>query len=186
MSEHVEAPNKAEYRLNEEITCSSVRVIGSDGQMIGVFSPGEALNIAYREELDLVEISPNAVPPVCKILDYGKFRYEMQKKEKEANKKQKKVETKEIKFHVNIGENDLMTKLRHMRDFLNDGNKVKVTLEFRGREVAHTELGANLLNRIQELVTEGHVNQTPSLREREMTMMFIPGPAPVPPMGMRR
>lgn len=152
-----------------------VRVIGSDGEMVGVLSRDEALAMAEDEGLDLVEIQPNADPPVCKIMDFGKFKYEQQKKESEARKKQKIIEIKEIKFRPNTDTHDYEVKMRSVMKFLEGGDKVKVTLRFRGREMAHLELGRKLLERVAEDVTEhGKVEAIPRLEGRQMVMMINP------------
>jgi translation initiation factor IF-3 len=143
--------------------------------MQGVMSAREALIRAYDVGLDLLEISPNAVPPVCKILDYGKYKYEQQKKANEARKKQKVVEIKEIKVRPNIDDHDYDTKMKQMKGFIDDGDKVKVTLRFRGREMAHQELGLALLHRVAADVGDnGKVESMPRLEGRQMVMMIGP------------
>jgi translation initiation factor IF-3 len=143
--------------------------------MIGVMSAREALIRAYDVGLDLVEISPNAVPPVCKILDYGKYKYEQQKKANEARKKQKVVEIKEIKVRPNIDDHDYDVKMKQMKNFIGEGDKVKVTLRFRGREMAHQELGVKVLERIRNDLTElVKVEQMPKLENRQMVMVVAP------------
>jgi translation initiation factor IF-3 len=143
--------------------------------MIGVMSAREALIRAYDVGLDLVEISPNAVPPVCKILDYGKYKYEQQKKANEARKKQKVVEIKEIKVRPNIDDHDYEVKMKQMKSFIGEGDKVKVTLRFRGREMAHQELGVKVLERIRNDLTElVKVEQMPKLENRQMVMVVAP------------
>jgi translation initiation factor IF-3 len=143
--------------------------------MIGVMSAREALIRAYDVGLDLVEISPGAVPPVCKILDFGKFKYEQQKKANEARKKQKVVEIKEVKVRPNIDDHDYDVKMRQMKGFIEEGDKVKVTLRFRGREMAHQELGAKVLERIRaELAEATKVEQFPRLENRQMIMVLAP------------
>ncbi len=143
--------------------------------MIGVMSAREALIRAYDVGLDLVEISPNAVPPVCKILDYGKYKYEQQKKANEARKKQKVVEIKEIKVRPNIDDHDYDVKMKQMRNFIGEGDKVKVTLRFRGREMAHQELGVKVLERIRsDLIELVKVEQMPKLENRQMVMVISP------------
>jgi translation initiation factor IF-3 len=152
-----------------------VRLIDDAGEMIGVMSAREALIRAYDVGLDLVEISPNAVPPVCKILDYGKYKYEQQKKANEARKKQKVVEIKEIKVRPNIDDHDYDVKMKQMRNFIGEGDKVKVTLRFRGREMAHQELGVKVLERIRNDLTElVKVEQMPKLENRQMVMVVSP------------
>ena len=143
--------------------------------MIGVMSAREALIRAYDVGLDLVEISPNAVPPVCGILDYGKYKYEQQKKANEARKKQKVVEIKEIKVRPNIDDHDYEVKMKQMRNFIGEGDKVKVTLRFRGREMAHQELGVKVLERIRnDLIELVRVEQMPKLENRQMVMVVAP------------
>lgn len=143
--------------------------------MIGVMSAREALLRAYEVGMDLLEISPNAVPPVCKILDYGKYKYEQQKKANEARKKQKIVEIKEIKVRPNIDDHDYEVKMRAAKSFIEEGDKVKVTLRFRGREMAHQDLGAKVLERIRtELAEMAKVEQMPRLENRQMIMVLAP------------
>jgi translation initiation factor IF-3 len=152
-----------------------VRLIDQDGEMVGVLSTRDAIARAYAVGLDLVEISPNAEPPVTKILDYGKFKYEQQKKRNEARKKQKIVEIKEVKVRPNIDENDYNVKLRAMKSFIEDGDKVKVTLRFRGREMAHQELGVKVLERIRgDMEADTKVEQMPKMENRQMVMVLSP------------
>ena len=161
--------------MNEEIRAPSVRLIDQTGQMQGVMSAREALRRAYETGLDLVEISPNAEPPVVKILDFGKFKYEQQKKKNEAKKKQKVIEIKEIKVRPNIDENDYQVKLRAMKSFIEEGDKVKVTLRFRGREMAHQEIGVRVLERIRtEMDPMTKVEQMPKMENRQMVMVLTP------------
>jgi translation initiation factor IF-3 len=152
-----------------------VRLIDAQGEMIGVLSVRDALRRATEVGLDLVEISPNAEPPVCKLLDYGKFKYEQQKKKNEARKKQKVVEIKEIKVRPNIDENDYQVKLRAMRNFIDEGDKVKVTLRFRGREMAHQEIGVKVLERIRnDMESDTKIEQMPRMENRQMVMVLAP------------
>ena len=168
-------PSREGPRVNEEIRIPQVRLIDQDGEMIGVLSTRDAIARAYAVGLDLVEISPNAEPPVAKILDYGKFKYEQQKKRNEARKKQKIVEIKEVKVRPNIDENDYNVKLRAMKSFIEDGDKVKVTLRFRGREMAHQELGVKVLERIRgDMETDTKVEQMPKMENRQMVMVLSP------------
>ena len=161
--------------MNEDIRVPQVRLIDQDGEMIGVMSARDALMRAYDVGLDLLEISPNAVPPVCKITDYGKFKYEQQKKANEARKKQKVVEIKEIKVRPNIDDHDYEVKMRAARSFIEEGDKVKVTLRFRGREMAHQDLGAKVLERIRtELGDTVKVESMPRLENRQMIMVLAP------------
>ena len=170
-----QAPAREGPRINDEIRVPQVRLIDDAGEMIGVMSAREALIRAYDLGLDLVEISPNAVPPVCKILDYGKYKYEQQKKANEARKKQKVVEIKEIKVRPNIDDHDYDVKMKQMKNFIGEGDKVKVTLRFRGREMAHQELGVKVLERIRNDLTElVKVEQRPKLENRQMVMVVAP------------
>ena len=170
-----QAPAREGPRINDEIRVPQVRLIDDAGEMIGVMSAREALIRAYDVGLDLVEISPNAVPPVCKILDYGKYKYEQQKKANEARKKQKVVEIKEIKVRPNIDDHDYEVKMKQMKSFIGEGDKVKVTLRFRGREMAHQELGVKVLERIRNDLTElVKVEQMPKLENRQMVMVVAP------------
>ncbi|MCA3274426.1 MAG: translation initiation factor IF-3 [Roseomonas sp.] len=170
-----QAPAREGPRINDEIRVPQVRLIDDAGEMIGVMSAREALIRAYDVGLDLVEISPNAVPPVCKILDYGKYKYEQQKKANEARKKQKVVEIKEIKVRPNIDDHDYDVKMKQMKNFIGEGDKVKVTLRFRGREMAHQELGVKVLERIRnDLIELVRVEQMPKLENRQMVMVVAP------------
>jgi len=154
-----------------------VRLIGAEGENIGVVHPAKALQLAEEAELDLVEISPNANPPVCKIMDFGKFKYEQQKRESEARKKQKVIEVKEVKFRPNTDTHDYEVKMRSVFKFLEKGDKVKVTLRFRGREMAHINLGRDLLERVAEDVKDaGKVENMPKMEGRQMVMMIGPIP----------
>jgi translation initiation factor IF-3 len=162
-------------RVNREIDARNIRLVGADGEMIGVVSLREGLIMAEEAGLDLVEVSPNAEPPVCKILDYGKFKYEAQKKKNEAKKKQKVIEVKEIKLRPNIDDNDYDVKMRNMRKFLEEGDKVKVTLRFRGRELAHQDLGMKVLERVRDdLEGLGKIEQIPKMEGRQMVMVIAP------------
>jgi len=168
-------PNREGPRVNHEIDSRSIRLVGEDGEMVGVVSLREGLEMAAEAGLDLVEVSPNAEPPVCKILDYGKFKYEAQKKKNEARKKQKVIEVKEIKLRPNIDDNDYGVKMRSMRKFLEEGDKVKVTLRFRGREMAHQDLGMKVLDRVRaELDELAKVEQFPKMEGRQMVMVIAP------------
>lgn len=152
-----------------------VRVIDENGEQLGVMSVEEAMQAAVDAGLDLVEVSPTASPPVCKILDYGKFKYEQQKKKNEAKKKQKTIELKEIKFRPNIDQHDYDVKMRSMHKFIDEGDKVKVTLRFRGRELAHQELGLEVLNRVRDDMAEkAKVEQNPNMEGRQMVMVLAP------------
>ena len=162
-------------RVNDRIRAPEIRLIGAEGENIGVVTPARAMAMAEELGLDLVEISPNAVPPVCKIMDFGKFKYEQQKKEAEARKNQKIIEIKEIKFRPGTDTHDYDVKMRSVKKFLEEGDKVKVTLRFRGREMAHQQLGVDLLNRVADDVGEaGKVESMPKLEGRQMVMMIAP------------
>ncbi|WP_416349431.1 translation initiation factor IF-3 [Pararhodobacter sp.] len=162
-------------RSNEKIRAPEVRLIGAEGENVGVVTPAKAMQLAQEAGLDLVEISPNAVPPVCKIMDFGKFKYEQQKREADARKKQKTIEIKEIKFRPGTDTHDYDVKMRSVFKFLEEGDKVKITLRFRGREMAHQQLGAELLRRVADDVTEvGKVENMPRLEGRQMVMMIGP------------
>lgn len=152
-----------------------MRLIGSDGDNVGVVSPEKALELSEDAGLDLVEISPNASPPVCKIMDYGKYKYEQQKKESEARKNQKIIEVKEIKFRPGTDTHDYEVKMRSVTKFLENGDKVKITLRFRGREMAHQELGRELLERVAtDIDGFGKIENIPKMEGRQMTMMIGP------------
>jgi translation initiation factor IF-3 len=162
-------------RMNEDIRVREVHLIDKDGTNRGNIPVAEALAIAQEAGLDLVEIAPNADPPVCKLLDYGKFKYQEQKKAAEARKKQKIVEVKEIKFRPMIDDHDYDVKMRSMKRFFEEGDKVKVTLRFRGREMAHQELGARLLDRVKnEFASTAKVEMEPRLEGRQMVMVMAP------------
>ena len=152
-----------------------MRLISSTGEQLGIVSTRQAMSMAEEEDIDLVEISPNATPPVCKLMDFGKFKYEQSKKRDEAKKKQKQVQIKEIKFRPGTDDGDYNIKMRNIQRFLADGDKVKITLRFRGREMAHQQFGAQLLKRVQEdLVEVGAVEQFPKMEGRQMVMMVAP------------
>ena len=161
--------------MNTEIDSQQVRLIDADNNMMGVVPLREALWAAEEVGLDLVEVSPSAVPPVCKVLDYGKYKYEAQKKKNEARKKQKTVDVKEIKLRPNIDVHDYEVKMRNARRFIGEGDKVKVTLRFRGRELAHQELGMNVLIRVRDELDElAKVEQMPKMEGRQMVMVLAP------------
>ena len=162
-------------RINGAIRALKVRCIDPEGEQLGVIETIEAIRKAEDFGLDLVEVQPNADPPVCKILDYGKFKYEAQKRANEARKKQKIIEIKEIKLRPNIDEHDYQVKMRNVQKFLHAGDKVKVTLRFRGREMAHQEIGANVLTRVREETDEfAKVEAMPKLEGRQMIMVLAP------------
>lgn len=161
--------------MNDQIDADSVRVIDADGENVGVISVQEGIDIAFDTGLDLVEVSPHASPPVCKVLDYGKYKYQAQKKANEARKKQKVIEVKEIKMRPGIDEHDYQVKMRSVRKFLEHGDKVKMTIRFRGREMAHQDLGMKVLDRVREDVDElAKVEQFPKTEGRMMTMVIAP------------
>jgi translation initiation factor IF-3 len=152
-----------------------VRLVDEHGEMVGIVGRNEAIEMAADAGLDLVEVAPNADPPVCKILDYGKFKYEEQKKKNEARKKQKIIEVKEIKLRPSIDDHDYQVKMRSMNKFIEEGDKVKVTMRFRGRELAHQELGMNVLMRVRDDLEEiAKVEQMPRMEGRQMTMVVSP------------
>ena len=162
-------------RINDRIRSTEIRLIGADGDNVGVVSPERGMELADEAGLDLVEISPNATPPVCKIMDFGKFKYEQQKRESEARKKQKTIEVKEVKFRPNTDIHDYEVKMRNVTRFLEGGDKVKVTLRFRGREMAHQNLGRDLLERVADDIQElGKVESMPRMEGRQMVMMIGP------------
>lgn len=169
------------HQVNEEILDSEVRLISEDGEQLGIMSSAEALRIAEEHEMDLVKIAPNSNPPVCRIMDYGKFRFEQTKKEKEAKKNQHVIDIKEIRMGPSIGENDFNTKLKNGMKFLNDGDRLKVSVRFRGREMAHTEIGEALLKDFAEKCAEVAVlDKAPKLEGRNMTIFLSPKPVTPP------
>ena len=165
------------HEINEDILDAEVRLISEEGEQLGIMSAEEALKIAEEAGLDLVKIAPNAVPPVCRIMDYGKFRFEQTKKEKEAKKNQRVIEIKEIRLGPSIGDNDFNTKIKNGIKFLNEGNRVKVSVRFRGREMAHTEIGKELLDqfaaRCEDVAT---IDKQAKLEGRNMFMFLSPKP----------
>lgn len=166
---------KLDHQLNEEIRDKELRVIGADGAQLGIMSAAQALALAEEQEMDLVKISPNAVPPVCKIMDYSKFCFDQKKREKENKKNQKVVEIKEIRMSPSIDTNDLNTKVRNAQKFLKDGNRVKVSVRFRGREMAHTNLGEKLLMDFAQACSEmATMEKNPKLEGRFMAMFLAP------------
>ena len=166
------------HEINEEIIDKEVRLIDDEGNQLGIMSAEEALKIAEERGFDLVKIAPNSTPPVCRIMDYGKFRFEQTKKEKEAKKNQKTIEIKEVRMSPSIDTNDFNTKLKNGRKFLSDGDRVKVSVRFRGREMAHTEIGAELLKdfaaQCEDIAT---MDKSPKLEGRNMSMFLSPKPA---------
>lgn len=163
--------------MNEKIRAPEIRLIGAEGENVGVVTPEQAMSLAEEAGLDLVEISPNATPPVCKIMDFGKFKYEQQKRENEARKKQKTIDIKEVKFRPNTDKGDYDVKMRNVTRFLEDGDKVKITLRFRGREMAHQNIGRELLERVAEDTKDiGRVENFPKMEGRQMVMLIGPLP----------
>ncbi len=167
--------NAKDMLVNEQIDAKEIRVIGADGEQLGIMSTEQALRMAYNDGLDLVMMSGQAVPPVCKIMNFGKFRFEREKKEKEAKKKQQVVELKEIQLSCRIENHDFETKLKHAHKFLSSGNKVRVVLRFKGREMAHQDLGVEIMERFRIACEEfGAVDKKPSLDGRIMSMVISP------------
>ena len=163
----------SDLMINEQIRDKEVRVIGEDGEQLGVMSAKEAMKLAEEAELDLVKIAPKAQPPVCKIVDYGKYRYELARKEKDAKKKQKTVEIKEVRLSPNIETNDLNTKVNNAKKFITKGNKVKVTLRFRGREMAHMNNSKHILDDFAESLSDiAVIEKAPKVEGRSMTMFL--------------
>ena len=164
-----------EQRLNDDITYEQIRLVSDSGEQLGILSPDEARKIAEERGMDLVEIAPNAEPPVCRLMDYGKYLYASAKKKQESKKKQKQITVKEIKFRPGTDIGDYDIKVRNLTKFLDAGNKVKVTLRFRGREMAHQELGMEMLKRVEEDLKEiGIVEQMPKMEGRQMVMVLAP------------
>ncbi len=169
------APSRDGPRINDQIESPSIRLIDQRGEMVGVVSLHQGLQMAYEAGLDLVEVSPNAEPPVCKLLEFGKFKYEQQKKQNEQRKKQKVIQVKEIKMRPGIDDHDYDVKKRAMLRFLEEGDKVKITLRFRGREMVHQELGAQVLDRVKADLGElAKVEAQPRMEGRQMTMVVAP------------
>ena len=167
-----------ELLINEEIRDKEVRLVGTEGEQLGVVPLATAQNMAIEKNLDLVKIAPQATPPVCKIMDYGKYKFEQAKREKEARKNQKVIEIKEVRLSLNIDTNDFNTKVNRAIKFLEDGDKVKASLRFRGRVMAHPELGSSIMKRFTEAVAEvGNVEKQPKLEGRSMVMFISPKPA---------
>ena len=164
-----------ELEINEQIRDSKVRLIDQNGDQIGVCDIEKALDLAHEQDLDLVKVSPNAKPPVCRILDYGKYRYEMQKREKEAKKNQKIIKVREMKMTPNIEENDMLVKADKVKEFLNNGDKVKISVRFRGREMGHTEKGVDVLEQFFKMIEDLAVIDKPAkLEGRNMVMYVLP------------
>ena len=166
-----------ELQINEEIRDREIRVVGADGAQLGIMSAKDALKLAAEKNLDLVKIAPQAVPPVCRIMDYGKFRFEKAKREKEARKNQKVIDTKEIRLSLNIDVHDFDTKVNNAIKFLKGGDKVKVSVRFRGREMAHPELGQTLITRFAEACSEyGNMDKAPKMEGRSMALFLSAKP----------
>ncbi len=165
------------HQINEEITDAEVRLIGEDGAQLGIMPASEALKVAESKEMDLVKISPNATPPVCRIMDYGKYRFEQTKREKEARRNQHVIEIKEIRMSPGIADNDFNVKLKNGMKFLKDGDRLKVSVRFRGREMAHTSIGEDLLNRYAAGCAElANLDKAPKLEGRNMSIFLSPKP----------
>ncbi len=166
---------KSKHRINDEINSPNIRLIGAEGEQVGIVTLEEALAASDASDLDLVEIAPQADPPVCRLMDYGKFLFQENKKKQSARKKQQQVHVKEVKFRPGTGEGDYQTKLRNLVRFLTHGDRAKVTMWFRGREMAHQELGRQMLQRVeQDLAEYAKVEQEPRLEGRQMVMMLAP------------
>lgn len=164
-----------QHQVNEAIRAREVRLIGVDGAQLGIKSLREALHLAQEANLDLVNVAPQAKPPVCRIMDYGKFRYEQSKREKEARKNQKIVQIKEVRLSPTIEENDVKTKLSHVKKFLKGGNKVKLSIRFRGREITHQDIGRRILDRLAVEVEDiSEIERQPKLEGRQMIMILTP------------
>lgn len=170
-----------EHKVNEQIRVRQIRLIGAEGEQVGIIDTRDAMNMAREKAMDLVMVSPQAVPPVCRLLDYGRFRYEQQQNEKENRKRARSQEVKAIKFRVKIDDHDFKTKTGHVRRFLEEGHKVKVTIMFRGRERTHPELGERILVRVADTLSDiGAPEGTPSMMGMDMNMIMSPKAAPVP------
>ena len=170
---------KKELEINEEIRAKEVRIVGENGEQVGVMSSSAALAMAYEKNLDLVLIAPTAQPPVCRIMDYGKYRFERDKKEKEAKKRQTVVEVKEIQLSCRIDTHDFETKVKHAHRFIGDGNKVRVVVKFKGREMSHLEIGRDILAKFEEACSDvGTVDKRPALEGRFMSMVISPAKQP--------
>ncbi len=162
-------------RINEEIRAAQVRLVGPEGEQLGIMDSAAALDLAYQKNLDLVLIAPKAEPPVCKIMDYGKYKFELAKRDKEAKKNQKTMSVKELRISPSIDDHDFDTKINHAKKFLQDGDKVKVSIRFRGREIHHSALGAKTLERFRDALSEyGSSDKPPKLEGRSMSLMISP------------
>jgi translation initiation factor IF-3 len=175
VSERVTIAQDRSHRINGEINAAEVRLVGIEGEALGVVKLPDAFRMAEEAQVDLVEIAPTADPPVCRLMDYGKFKYQEQKKAHEARLKQKQIQVKEVKFRPQTDENDYKTKMRNLMRFLDEGDKAKITLRFRGREMAHQEFGVKLLERVRDELTElAVVESMPRLEGRQMVMILAP------------
>ena len=167
--------SKDGFRVNEEIKAQEIRLVGETGEQLGIMSPRDAMQIAEENGLDLVEVAPAAKPPVCKIMDVGRYKYEQSKREREARKRQHLISVKEVKLRPNIEDNDFTTKIRNAIRFLEEGDKVKVTIMFRGREMSHTDLGRDLLARVADVVKDqGNVERSAKIEGRNMSIIISP------------
>lgn len=167
--------SKQETKINEEIRVSQVRVVGSDGEQLGIMQTADALDLAYQKNLDLVLIAPKAEPPVCKVMDYGKYKFELAKRDKEAKKNQKTMNVKELRLSPSIDDHDFDTKINHAKKFLQDGDKVKVSIRFRGREIHHAALGTKILERFRDTLSDfGSSDKPPKLEGRSMNLIISP------------
>jgi translation initiation factor IF-3 len=167
-----------QYRVNEQIRTPQVRVIGENGEQLGVMATDKAIQLARQQDVDLVEVAPNSDPPVARLLDYGKLRYLTSKKERESKKGQKSTELREVRFRPNIGEHDLEAKLRKVKEFIEEGSKVKLTVRFRGREAVHQQLGLSVLKRVaDDLKDEVRLEKPPAMEGRALSMILIPSPS---------
>ena len=173
--------------MNGEITAAEIRLVGEEGEQLGIMPIREALRLAEEKEVDLVEIAPLATPPVCKLMDYGKFKYREAKKAHEAKLKQKQIQVKEVKFRPGTDDGDYNIKLRNLKRFLEEGDKTKVTLRFRGREMAHQEFGHRLIERVKnDLLEYGAVEQYPKMEGRQLVMVLAPKKTSVPPVAAKK
>ncbi|MBE7021750.1 MAG: translation initiation factor IF-3 [Ruminococcaceae bacterium] len=164
-------------KINEEIRVSEVRLVGPEGEQLGIMKTAEALDLAYQKNLDLVLIAPKAEPPVCKVMDYGKYKFDLAKRDKEARKNQKTINVKEIRLSASIDDHDFDTKVNHAKKFLQSGDKVKVSIRFRGREIHHSALGAKILERFKETLADyGTSDKPPKLEGRSMNIIISPAP----------
>ncbi len=167
--------SKQEMKINEEIRAAQVRLVGPEGEQLGIMDSASALDLAYQKNLDLVLIAPKAEPPVCKVMDYGKYKFELAKRDKEAKKNQKTMNVKEIRISPSIDDHDFDTKANHAKKFLQDGDKVKVSIRFRGREIHHSALGTKIMERFRDALSEyGTADKPPKLEGRSMNLIISP------------